>query len=138
MYSIKTLLGLGMLQDKTFVDIKENERLFQESLAENNNEVMWGCVFVACYNICKSILSKRGFLADDDYLYDLTIDSTMMVMRNILERGVKPEKLSSYCYMRCFAYVQGYKQDKFSRKLKDAISNNRDVSYYLNEEIYDE
>lgn len=117
------------------VNIAENERLFQKALAENNDEGMWKAVFIACQNICKSILAKRGFLADEDYLYDLTIDSTMMVMRNIQERGVKPEKLSSYCYMRCFAFCQGYKQDKLSRKLKEAISNNLDISSYI-EEIY--
>ena len=107
-----------------YVDKDENEKNFQEALTNNNSEGMWSSVFITCQNICKSILSKRGVIVSEDELYDLTMDSTMMVMRNILERGVKPEKLSSYCYLRVLAYVNGYGQDKTLNKLKKAISSN--------------
>ena len=108
----------------SYIDKDENEKNFQEALTNNNSEGMWSSVFITCQNICKSILSKRGVIVSEDELYDLTMDSTMMVMRNILERGVKPEKLSSYCYLRVLAYVNGYGQDKTLNKLKKAISNN--------------
>lgn len=107
-----------------YIDKDENEKNFQEALTNNNSEGMWSSVFITCQNICKSILSKRGVIVSEDELYDLTMDSTMMVMRNILERGVKPEKLSSYCYLRVLAYVNGYGQDKMLNKLKKAISSN--------------
>ena len=107
-----------------YIDKDENEKNFQEALTNNNSEGMWSSVFITCQNICKSILSKRGVIVSEDELYDLTMDSTMMVMRNILERGIKPEKLSSYCYLRVLAYVNGYGQDKMLNKLKKAISNN--------------
>lgn len=125
-----------MLQIDNFVDIKENESAFQKALKENNTEGMWKSVYIACYNICKSIYSKRGFIANDDDLYDTSINSTMMVMRNILERGVKPEKLSSYCYLRCLCHCNGYGTDKFSRKLEETISN-MDICDYINEELYE-
>lgn len=121
----------------SYIDKDENEKAFQKALAENDNEGMWKAVYVACQNICKSILAKRGYIADEDYLFDLTADSTMMVMRNITERGVKPKKLSAYCYMRCFAFCQGYKQDKLSRRLKDIISNNLDIASYIGEIYYE-
>ena len=107
-----------------YIDKDENEKNFQEALTNNNSEGMWTSVFITCQNICKSILSKRGVIVSEDELYDLTMDSTMMVMRNILERGVKPEKLSSYCYLRVLAHCNGYGQDKTLNKLKKAISSN--------------
>ena len=107
-----------------YIDKDINEQNFQKALINNNSEGMWSSVFITCQNICKSILSKRGVIVSEDELYDLTMDSTMMVMRNILERGVKPEKLSSYCYLRVLAYVNGYGQDKTLNKLKKAISSN--------------
>lgn len=110
--------------NQKYIDKDENEKNFQEALTNNNSEGMWSSVFITCQNICKSILSKRGVIVSEDDLYDLTMDSTMMVMRNILERGVKPEKLSSYCYLRVLAYVNGYGQDKTLNKLKKAISSN--------------
>ena len=106
-----------------YVDKDENEALFQDALNSGDYDTMWKCVFVACQNICKSILANRGYIAQEDELYDLAMDSTIMVMRNISERGAKPNKLSSYCYLRCLCYCNGYKQDKLSRKLKDILSN---------------
>lgn len=126
------------MQLTSFVDIKENEANFQKALAENDNDAMWSCVYIACTNICKSIYAKRGFIASEEDLYDVIMDSTMMVMRNIKERDVKPEKLSSYCYLRCLCHVNGYKQDKFKKKLEVALSNINMNDYdYLVEELYE-
>lgn len=129
-----------MLQ--TNVDIAENEATFQEALLENNTDKMWECVFITCLNIAKSIYAKRGFVASDDLLYDTAMNATCMVMRNILERGAKPEKLSSYTYLRVLCFVNGYKEDKTSKKLKDALSNingnNVFLSDYIEEELYNE
>ena len=125
-----------MLQ--TNVDIAENEATFQEALLENNTDKMWECCFIACYNICKHIYSKRGYIAQEDDLYDKAMLSTMMVMRNIQERGAKPNKLSSYCYLRCLCHVNGYGcDDKFTKKLNVALSN-INVSDYIEEELYNE
>lgn len=119
------------------VNIVENEDSFQKALAENDTDKMWKCVFAACYNICKSIYAGRGFVAQEDDLYDVAMDSTAMVMRNIQERDVKPRKLSAYCYLRCLCYVNGYKQDKLSLKLKQKLSNIH-MKDLVVEELYDE
>lgn len=125
------------LLDK-YVDIKANEATFQKALTENDYDKMWECVFIACYNICKHIYSKRGFIAQEDDLYDTTMLSTMMVMRNIQERGAKPEKLSSYVYLRCLCHANGYGcDDKFTKKLNAKLSN-ISVSDYIEEELYNE
>lgn len=121
----------------SYIDKEENEKNFQKALEENDVDKMWECVFIACYNIAKSIYAARGFVAQEDDLHDVSMEATTMVMRNILERGVKPDKLSSYCYLRVLCFVNGYKQDKFSLKLKQELSNiNR--KDYLIEELYDE
>ena len=110
--------------NQKYINKDENEQNFQEALINNDADGMWQAVFFTCQNICKSIYAKRGFIASEDDLYDTAMNATEMVMRNILERGVKPEKLSSYCYTRCLCFANGYKQDKMSRKLKDFLSNN--------------
>lgn len=121
------------------IDIAKNEATFQQALLENDYDKIWECVFIACYNICKHIYSKRGFIAQEDDLYDTSINSTMMVMRNIQERGAKPEKLSSYCYLRCLCHVNGYgRDDKFIKKLNAKLSNINEKGYlseYIEETI---
>lgn len=119
----------------TNIDKDKNEKAFQQALLENNTDKMWECVFAACTNICKSIYAKRGFIASDDLLYDKSMEATMMVMNNILDRGVKPEKLSSYCYLRVLCFVNGYKEDKFTKKLEKALSNINMNGYINKEEI---
>ena len=110
--------------NQKYIDKETNEQNFQDALINNDADGTWQTVFFTCQNICKSIYAKRGFIAQEDDLYDIAMNATEMVMRNILERGVKPKKLSSYCYTRCLCFANGYKQDKMSRKLKDFLSSN--------------
>ena len=72
-----------------YIDKDENEKNFQDALINNDTDGMWQAVFFTCQNICKSIYAKRGFIAQEDDLYDTAMNATEMVMRNILERGVK-------------------------------------------------
>ena len=117
--------------NQKYIDKETNEQNFQDALINNNADGIWQAVFFTCQNICKSIYAKRGFIAQEDDLYDTAMNATEMIMRNILERGVKPKKLSSYCYTRCLCFANGYKQDKMSRKLKNFLSNN-DFSNNIN------
>lgn len=124
---------------KTNIDKDENEKAFQQALLENNTDKMWECVYAACTNVCKSIYAKRGFVASEDILYDKSMEATMMVMRNILERGVRPEKLSSYVYLRCLCFINGYKEDRFAKKLEEKLSdlNESFLNEYIEEELYE-
>lgn len=97
------------------VDISENERTFQEALLKwtetkdpSQSEIMFNCIYVACTNIALSIYKKRGFIvAGTDKVYEAAIEATLTCMRNILQREHKPEKLSSYCYLRVFSAING-------------------------------
>ena len=95
-------------------DIKKNEEDFQDAWnkywhQETSKkgqkaqwERMWKCISVACANICKSILKKRGVIRDD--LDELILDSTAYCMK-FIGNGVHPKKLSAYCYLRCFRFI---------------------------------
>lgn len=116
------------------VDIQENERTFQEALSDYNNskdtfskgkaaEKMYECIYVACTNIALSIYKKRGFtVAGTDKVYEAATEATLICMRNILQREHKPEKLSSYCYLRVFSAINGGASsfDRVADKIKCA------------------
>lgn len=115
----------------SYIDKEENEKNFQKALEENDVDKMWECVFITCNNIAKSIYASRGFVAQEDDLYDVAMESTMMVMRDITDKGRKPKKLSAYCYLRVLCHVNGYGQDKLSLKLKQELSNINTVKELL-------
>ena len=94
----------------TIIDKKENESNFQKAYDEKDTEKMWMSVFYACSNICKSIYRRRNVIIPDDELYEKIIDSTAYVMKFVLNRGVRPEKLSSYCYLRCLRFINDKKE----------------------------
>jgi hypothetical protein len=95
------------------VDISENEAKFQEALNKwietkdtKQSEIMFECIYAAATNIALSIYKKRGFeVAGTDTVYNKAIDATLICMRNILQRGHKPSKLSSYCYTRVLSQI---------------------------------
>ena len=93
--------------NQKYIDKETNEQNFQDALINNDTDGMWQAVFFTCQNICKSIYSKRGFIASEDDLYDTAMNATEMVMRNILERGVKPEKHTRYSNTRCIYFTNG-------------------------------
>ena len=92
------------------IDKNENESNFQKAYDENDTDTMWFSVFAACSNICKSIYRRRNVIIPDDELYEKIIDATSYCMKFILTRGVRPEKLSSYCYLRCLRYINDKKE----------------------------
>lgn len=99
------------------INIEENERAFQEALSEYYNstdtsskgkvaEKMYKCIYAACTNIALSIYKKRGFIvAGTDKVHEVATEATLICMRNILQREHKPEKLSSYCYLRVLSAI---------------------------------
>lgn len=88
------------------------ESMFQSALSNNNKEQMWFCVWKACHNIAKSIYKKRNIIVTDDKLLDVTTDACCYCMSFILghkekyPNGVRPDKLSSYCYLRVLRTIQ--------------------------------
>ena len=106
------------------IDKNENETLFQKAYKENNSNKMWECVFRCNYNIMKSIYKKRQVIIDDELLLEKTTDATIYVMKFILEKGIKPEKLSSYNYLRCLRFIQNPKDVWYEKNITQMPEDN--------------
>lgn len=90
---------------------EENEAIFQEAYNDwttNKDKAsydkMWFSVQFACGNIAKSIYTKRNIIVPDEDLEEIILDSTMYVMK-FINKGVRPNKLSSYCYLRVRRFI---------------------------------
>lgn len=98
------------------IDINQNEIDFQTAYDkywhQETTEVgkkqqwdrMWFCVYYACLNLCKKIYKQRNIIVEDELLYDNATDSTAYVMK-FIKKGVRPLKLSSYCFLRCRKFI---------------------------------
>ena len=106
------------ISNKYIMTSEQNEARFQEaydcwSLAKENNDqkgikdaydIIWFSIQFACENIAKSIYAKRNVIISDEDLEEIILDSTMYVMK-FINKGVRPDKLSSYCYLRVRRFV---------------------------------
>ena len=92
----------------------ENEQLFQDAFISWNNcsddiskkmywDKMFYSVLFACQNITKGILAKRNVKREDSE--DKALDAACYCMK-FIAKGVHPDKLSSYCYLRCVKFLQ--------------------------------
>lgn len=116
-------------------DAKENEEQFQKSYNEwkkTNSECAWKSmylsVYIACLNICKKIYTTRKIIIEDEELVSKAVDSANYTMRFIKEKNVHPEKLSSYCYLRCLKYIQMPKEVWYEKNVSQ-------MPFYNNKEI---
>ena len=88
------------------VDKKQNEKDFQKAWEDHNVDKMWWCVYNTCLNIAKSIYKSRGVIVPNEVLLEKAVDGASYCLKFILEKNVRPEKLSSYCYFRVLKFVQ--------------------------------
>ncbi len=88
------------------VDKKQNEEDFQKAWEEHNVDKMWWCVYNTCLNIAKSIYKRRGVIVPNEVLLEKVVDGASYCLKFILEKNVRPEKLSSYCYFRVLRFIQ--------------------------------
>lgn len=99
------------LSNKYKMTSEENEANFQEAYdcwTTNKDKAsydkMWFSIQFACGNIAKSIYTKRNIIVPDEELEEVILDSTMYVMK-FINKGVRPDKLSSYCYLRVRRFI---------------------------------
>lgn len=106
------------ISNKYTMTSEQNEARFQDayncwSLAKENNDqkgikdaydIIWFSIQFACENIAKSIYTKRNVIILDEDLEEIILDSTMYVMK-FINKGVRPDKLSSYCYLRVRRFI---------------------------------
>ena len=106
------------ISNKYTMTSEQNEARFQDayncwSVAKENNDqkgikdaydIIWFSVQFACENIAKSIYTKRNVIVPDEDLEEIILDSTMYVMK-FINKGIRPDKLSSYCYLRVRRFI---------------------------------
>ena len=111
------------LSNKYKMTSEQNEASFQEAYdCWNKNkdkasyDKMWFSVQFACGNIAKSIYTKRNVIIPDEDLEEVILDSTMYVMK-FINKGVRPDKLSSYCYLRVRRFIDEPKKVWYNQNM---------------------
>lgn len=116
---------------------EENEARFQTSYdewnrAKDNNDpesakdaynTIWFSVQFACGNIAKSIYAKRNVIIPNEDLEEIVLDSTLYVMK-FINKGVRPDKLSSYCYLRVRRFIDNPKKIWYDKNIVQMPQDN--------------
>lgn len=122
------------------VDKKQNEKDFQKAWEEHNVDKMWWCVYNTCLNIAKSIYKSRGVIVPNEVLLEKAVDGTSYCLKFILEKNVRPEKLSSYCYFRVLKFIQDPKDVWYEMNVtqfpEDKCKEGKDMEF-TDEENYE-
>lgn len=102
--------------------VEENEQKFQEAMQkwlETKSKASWDtmflCVLKCCQNICRKRLANKGLSAER--INDTALDACCYCMEMIQKKGHKPDKLSSYCYLRCTCYILDKKQQFYDKSI---------------------
>src|SRR5574344_376953 len=122
------------LSNKYKMTSEQNEVRFQEAYdCWNKNkdkasyDKMWFSVQFACGNIAKTNYTKRNNIVTDEDLEEIILDSTMYVMK-FINKGVHPDKLSSYCYLRVRRFIDEPKKVWYDQNMTQMPSDKyRDI-----------
>lgn len=89
----------------------------QRKWKETGDKESWEMMFILVQNCCRAIAKKKanGVGKTVPNLDEKILDATIMVMRDIKEKGREIEKLSSYCYMRVFATMYAKKTQNWEK-----------------------
>lgn len=110
--------------------IQEREIEFQDAMknwVETKSKKYWDMMFLRILDACTNILKSKAVGIHIRDLEEVALDSTLYCMHLIKDNGVRPEKLSSFCYLPCIRYLHPAKkqfQDKISTFTDIAGSNN--------------
>lgn len=110
--------------------VEENERNFQEALSlwvAANNKKDWDRMFFCVYKACLYMAKNKCYNIVVRDLDDKVMDATLDVMNKIRE-GVRPDKLSSFCYLYTIGKLWSKKEIRWDRA--------DDIDYYLNVSKY--
>lgn len=105
------------------IDKNENEDMFQKAWDNNDWDTIWLCTFRCCNNIIKSIYKKRQVIIPNDELLEKVTDATAYCIR-FFKKGIKPEKLSSYNYLRCLRFIQNPKDVWYEKNITQMPEDN--------------
>lgn len=110
--------------------VEENERNFQEALSlwvETSDKKDWDRMFFCVHKACLYMAKNKCYNIVVRDLDDKVMDATLDVMNKIKE-GIKPDKLSSFCYLYTIGKLWSKKEIRWDRA--------DDVDYYLNVSKY--
>ena len=118
------------ISNKYTMTSEQNEANFQEAYNDwsaNKDKAsydkMWFSIQFACENIAKSIYTKRNIIVPDEDLEEIILDSTMYVMK-FINKGVHPDKLSSYCYLRVRRFIDEPKKVWYNKNIMQMPQDN--------------
>lgn len=126
-----------MKSNKYTMTSEQNETRFQSAyndwvLAKKANDpdsakdaydMIWFSVQFACSNIAKSIYTKRNIIIPDEDLEEIILDSTIYVMK-FINKGVRPDRLSSYCYLRVRRFIDEPKKVWYDQNMTQMPQDN--------------
>ena len=129
------------ISNKYTMTSEQNEANFQEAYNDwsaNKDKAsydkMWFSVQFACGNIAKSIYTKRNIIIPDEDLEEIILDSTMYVMK-FINKGVRPDKLSSYCYLRVRRFIDEPKKVWYDKNIMQMPQDNyKDIEMEIGDE----
>lgn len=119
------------MEECNIPEVEENERNFQEALSlweATNDKKQWDTMFYCVYKACLYMAKSKcyGIIVRD--LHDKVMDATLDVMNKIKNDGVRPEKLSSFCYLYTIGKLWSKKEIRWDRA--------PDISLFLNSASY--
>ena len=132
------------LSNKYIMTSEQNEIRFQTAYDEWNRakencdtecardayDTIWFSIQFACGNIAKSIYTKRNIIVSNEDLEEVILDSTIYVMK-FINKGIRPYKLSSYCYLRVRRFIDNPKKIWEEQNITQfpVDSNGKEIEY---------
>lgn len=110
--------------------VEENEKAFQDALSlwvKTNDKKQWDKMFFCVQKACLYMAKNKCHNIVVRDLDDKVMDATLDVMSKIKE-GVRPKKLSSFCYLYTIGRLWSKKEIRWDRA--------DNVDYYLNVSKY--
>lgn len=112
-------------------EVEDNENTFSRALSlwvETQEKQYWDTMFYCVHKACLYMAKSKcyGIVVRD--LNDKVMDATLDVMNKIKNDGVRPEKLSSFCYLYTIGKLWSKKEIRWDRA--------PDISLVLNNATY--
>lgn len=132
--SINYLINIQKDAKENEASFQSNYDLWQKTQNKRNWDEMWMAVYITCLNICKKIYKSRKVIIEDEELVAKATDSAAYVMK-FINKGVRPEKLSSYCYLRCLRFIQNPKDMWYEMNVTQMPRDNyKDIDMEIEDE----
>ena len=129
-----------MSKGKLYFDAQTSYDLAYDAYAKDKTDkkawdMMWRCTQITCFNIINRITKKALSVEDAN---DYALDITCMIMQKVRDNGVRPSKLTSYCYLPCLSIFAKQKHFEDEIVYGEVESDAEGHFYIVKEEAADE